>query len=436
MSIGQRVKRYIVMFAGIYCISLGVALLTKSSLGTSAISVIPYTLSIPLTQLSYGTWVALFNAALVVAQIFMARERNWFDLIQQFVLCLFFGSFVDVAMLTLSAWTPQAYALRFATLLAGVCVLAFGAYLTLISHVGVMAGDGFSRALAGVLHREFGTARVISDSTMAATAALLNFALFGQLVSVREGTVVSAVCTGLVVGFYSKHLKAFEYALLPGNRAEAEEQAAASAAVPEGNFVVTIAREYGSGGREIGRAIADRLGVRFYDGEIIARMTAQGFSGDEVAAYEERLRTGSALEAFYRAYAGGEAVSEEDLPEAERLFRAQERVIREIAAEGDCVIVGRLANWILRGRANTLCLFVRGDIDDKVAHVVERDGVPREAAQAMIEKVNRERAGHCRFCTGTAWDDSRNYDVTVNSSRYGIERTGEILASLAEAARA
>lgn len=107
MSIGQRVKRYIVMFAGIYCISLGVALLTKSSLGTSAISVIPYTLSIPLTQLSYGTWVALFNAALVVAQIFMVRERNWFDLIQQFVLCLFFGSFVDVAMLTLSAWTPR-----------------------------------------------------------------------------------------------------------------------------------------------------------------------------------------------------------------------------------------------------------------------------------------------------------------------------------------
>ena len=81
MSLGQRAKRYVVMFAGIYCISLGVALLTKSNLGTSAISVIPYTLSIPLAQLSYGTWVALFNAALVVAQIFMVRERNWFDLI-------------------------------------------------------------------------------------------------------------------------------------------------------------------------------------------------------------------------------------------------------------------------------------------------------------------------------------------------------------------
>lgn len=436
MSLGQRAKRYVVMFAGIYCISLGVALLTKSNLGTSAISVIPYTLSIPLAQLSYGTWVALFNAALVVAQIFMVRERNWFDLIQQFVLCLFFGTFVDLAMLTLAAWAPQAYALRLATLIVGVCVLAFGAYLTLISHVGVMAGDGFTRALSGVLHREFGTARVMSDCTMTATAVLLNVLLFGQLVTVREGTVVSAVCTGLVVGFYNKHLKAFECALLPGNRTEAEARNAAEAAVPAGTFVVTIAREYGSGGREIGQAIAERLGVPFYDGEIIARMTAKGFSSDEVAAYEERLRTGSALEAFYRAYAGGEAVPEEDLPEAERLFHAQERVIREIAAEGDCVIVGRLANWILHDEANTLSIFVRGAIDDEVAHVIARDGIPREAARAMIEKVNRERAEHCRFCTRTAWDDSRNYDITVNSSRYGIERTGEILATLAEAARA
>lgn len=77
MSLGQRIKRYIVMFAGIYGISLGVALLTKSNLGTSAISVIPYTLSVPLTQLSYGTWVALFNAALVVAQISWCARAPW-----------------------------------------------------------------------------------------------------------------------------------------------------------------------------------------------------------------------------------------------------------------------------------------------------------------------------------------------------------------------
>lgn len=218
MGWSERVRRYAVMLLGVFAISMGVALITKSATGTSAISVVPYTLSLALPALSYGAYVALFNALLVALQAALLRGRSdWFDLAQQLVLCFFFGSFVDLSMFLLGWFDPQAYPARLATLGLGVVVLAFGAYLTLISHVGVMAGDGFARALSRVTGREFGIMRVASDTTMAAVAVALNLALFRALVSVREGTVVTALFTGLLVGLFSRHLKGFEHALLPTN---------------------------------------------------------------------------------------------------------------------------------------------------------------------------------------------------------------------------
>lgn len=436
MKAPERIWRYVIMFAGIFFISMGVALLTKSDLGTSAISVIPYTISLVLPQLSYGTYVALFNGLLVVLQIvLLRRECNWFDIVQQMVLCMFFGSFVDVSMWILTFYEPQAYALRFATLLVGVVVLAFGAYLTLISRVGVMAGDGFSRALSRVSGREFGLMRVCSDSSMMVIAAVMNLALFGTLVSVREGTVVSAVCTGFVVGFFNRHLGALEHLLLPKNAEDdAAAAQAATTAVPRGNFVVTISRQYGSGGREIGRAIADQLGISFFDSEIIARMAAEsGLPARFVEESEQRIRS-TALEWFNEGYAGAMQTGE-NASIASRLFEAETKVIRQLAAEGDCVIVGRLANHILLDHDNTLDLFIMAPLASRIEHATARDGLTEEEARAKIEKVDRERAEHCRHFAHVEWGDARNYDFSVNTSKYGIGETGAILAELARVAR-
>jgi uncharacterized membrane protein YczE/cytidylate kinase len=434
MSVGERVRRYIVMFAGVFAISFGIALLTKSTLGTSAISVIPYTISILVPQLSYGTWVALFNMLLAASQIILLRkDADLFDIVQQLVLSAIFGSLVDVGMFLLSWYDPQAYVLKFATLICSILVLAFGAYLTLISHVGVMAGDGFTRALTKVTGKEFGNVRVISDSTMALTAVVINLIAFGGLVSVREGTVVSALCTGLVVGFCNKHLTRFEYAILPTNRPQEQPGKAEGAGrvhAPAGTLVVTIAREYGSGGREIGRTVADKLRIPYYDSELIEMMSAEsGFSPEDVKRDDQAVDKSSALLRFYDAYAG--AVADEDVPRVRKMFEADQRVIRRIASEGSCVIVGRLANWILKDDVDTFDVFVYANMDDKIDHVVERDGVPREQARELIDKVNRQRAEHCQYCTGTTWGSPENYDIVVNSSSGGIEETGLMVAQMA-----
>lgn len=433
MPWGERIRRYLICFLGIFCISFGVALFTKSGTGTSAISVIPYTLSELFHQLSYGTWVCLFNMLLALSQAaLLRRDTDWFDICQQLVFALIFGSIVDLSMWILTYLSPAVYWQCLIVMALSIPILALGAYLTLISRVGVMAGDGFARAVSRVTGKEFALVRVISDSTMALTAVVICLAVWGQLVTVREGTVVGALLTGTCVGWYSKHLKRFEYAILPKNKAQ-DTAAREQAQVPAENFVVTVSREYGSGGREVGRLIAERLGVPCYDAQIINDMAAEeGFSVKYVAANEQKV-TSSARETFYRLYAG--AVPDQDMSQVEQLYHAEQRVIKRLAAQGSCVIVGRLANYILRTHENRLDLFIRANMSDKIEHVMERDHLNRSAAQAKISKVDHDRAEHCRYFTHREWGDARNYDATMNTSRYGIQQTGQALAEMAAAAR-
>lgn len=214
----ETIRRYIVLFTGILFIALGVSMFTKSGLGTSAISVIPLTFSLQFTQLSYGTWVALFNILLLALEWAMLRaEMPIREVVQQLFFALVFGSVVDLTMFLLFFLNPDAYWQRLLVVLASCFVMAFGVYLTLICRVGVMAGDGFARALAGKIGLSFAKTRVISDTTMLLIAVALCMAWFGELLSVREGTVIVALCCGAIVGFYTKHFKALEYCLLPFN---------------------------------------------------------------------------------------------------------------------------------------------------------------------------------------------------------------------------
>ena len=214
----ETLRRYVVLFAGIFFIALGVSMFTKSGLGTSAISVIPLTLSLKFTQLSYGTWVALFNILLVGLEWLMLRSAMpKREIVQQLFFALIFGSVVDLTMFLLWFLNPDAYWQRLAVVAASCFVMAFGVYLTLICRVGVMAGDGFARTLAGKLGKSFAFTRVCSDTTMVLIAVGLCMFWFGSLLSVREGTVIVALVCGAIVGFYTKHFKRLEYLLLPFN---------------------------------------------------------------------------------------------------------------------------------------------------------------------------------------------------------------------------
>jgi cytidylate kinase len=273
-----------------------------------------------------------------------------------------------------------------------------------------------------------GAVRMASDSTMAVIAAIMNLVAFHALVTVREGTVVSALGAGLVVGFFNKHLMGFEYALLP-NRPTEEQQGQGEDSAPAGTLVVTIAREFGSGGHAIGRIVADELGVPFYDSELIAMMAEEGDMDETYVARNDQALRSSALERFYDAYAG--SVADEDRSRVRRMFEADERVVRQLAARGSCVIVGRLANWILRDSVPTFDVFVRADERDKARRVARREGISLEQSQRRVEKVDHERSEHCRYCTDTEWGAAENYDIVVNSSVLGVDETAHMLVGMA-----
>ena len=324
-------------------------------------------------------------------------------------------------MTVLSGFAPQAYLIKMISLLIGCTILAFGAYLQVIADVVMLPGDAFIRMITKILHKEYGVVRVISDSSMTVISGILCIIVLGKLSGVREGTVIAALIVGNMVRLFTLKFEKLTFFLLPENRKIEQDVIS----IPEQNFVITISREFGSGGREIGKKIADRLGIAYYDSELV-RMIARksGYEEEFVANNDEEI-SNSLLHDFYTWYTA--AISEADIPKLEQLFLAEEKVLKEIVAKESCVIVGRLANYILREHKNSLHVFLCADMDVKIHHVMQRDGLSKEAAKMRIKKVEKERAEHCRYFSHTEWGESKNYDIAIKSSKYGLEKTTDIL---------
>jgi cytidylate kinase len=159
------------------------------------------------------------------------------------------------------------------------------------------------------------------------------------------------------------------------------------------DVVITIGRQYGSGGRLIGKEVAERLGVPFYDKELIELAAKEsGYSPEFIKANEQRSTFGF----LSNLAAQGFSYSKDTLPPADTLFIAQCKVIQDVSDNGPCVIVGRCADYILRDRADAFHVFIRSDLPHAIKRVTEDYGVPADQAEAEIKRINKTRAAHCR----------------------------------------
>jgi len=180
------------------------------------------------------------------------------------------------------------------------------------------------------------------------------------------------------------------------------------------NTVITIAREYGSGGRIIGQKLAEILGFSFYDKELI-EMAAEkiGFSTDYVKENEEK-KMFSFLSNFY-------GVSGE-LPASDQIFIAQSGVIKEIASRENCVIVGRCADYVLSDNPNCLNIFIHAPIEERARRVFEEYDEDAPNLMAYIMKVDKKRASYYNYMTQNKWGKAENYHLSINST-LGIDLT-------------
>jgi cytidylate kinase len=191
------------------------------------------------------------------------------------------------------------------------------------------------------------------------------------------------------------------------------------------NRSVVINREYGSGGREVGRIICERTGVSFYDSRILQEAASlRGLPPDQLASFDERVVTGQFFDMSIIAGIDSETFS---LPY--RMYGAIADVITEAARRAPAVFIGRCADRILRDAGLPFrSVFVYStDIDRKIARAVEVDGVPRKHAERHIARMDKARERYQQFFTGTRFGDPREYDLCVNTARLGYQACADII---------
>ena len=197
-------------------------------------------------------------------------------------------------------------------------------------------------------------------------------------------------------------------------------------------LIITIGREYGSGGHEIGRLLAEKLGISFYDKQIISLAAEKsGLSPEFITNNEQRVRSGFMQNlAASAAYQSG-FFSSQYLPLSETIFISQAQVIRDIAAKERAVIVGRCADYVLSGRKNTINVFIHAPIEDRVRRIMALYQLSEADAMKAIATSDKERGNHYFRYTDRKWGKAQNYDLSVNSSLLGIDGTVEMLADIA-----
>lgn len=199
----DKFKRYLVFMIGLYVNSLGVALITKASLGTSPISSIPYVLSLNF-PMTLGTFTIFFNVLLILLQIILLRKNFKLEHLLQLPVTVAFGYFIDLSMIMLNFIRPESYLMKVIYLLIGCVVLGFGVYLEVLANVVMLPGESFIRAVVFIWHTEFGITKIIFDSSMTIIAGLMSFLLAHHLDGVREGTIIAALLVGYFARMFGK----------------------------------------------------------------------------------------------------------------------------------------------------------------------------------------------------------------------------------------
>lgn len=209
-------RRYFVFVLGLFIISLGVSMATKSGLGSSPVTSVPYSLSLILPFLTIGNWSIVINLALVAAQWVLLKGRmRPFDIGLQLFATFIFGYFVDFSMFLLQWLEPGLYLLRILCLISGCAVLALGVSFQLMAGVAMLPPESFVKLVAQLIGNEYGNIKVVFDLSMSGIAAVLCLLFRGQLDGVREGTLIAALLVGTIAKFYGRHNAGLKALLLP-----------------------------------------------------------------------------------------------------------------------------------------------------------------------------------------------------------------------------
>ncbi|MDD3369805.1 MAG: cytidylate kinase-like family protein [Lachnospiraceae bacterium] len=198
--------------------------------------------------------------------------------------------------------------------------------------------------------------------------------------------------------------------------------------------VITIGRQFGSGGREIGKKLAERFDIPYYDKELLTRAAQEsGFCEEMIKNHDERPTNSFLYNLVMDTYSFGyNASAFVDMPISHKVFLAQFDTIKKIADEGACVIVGRCADYALDEYKNCLKVFVHGREDMKIKRIMERHQLDEAKAKDLMIKTDKQRQSYYNYYSSKKWGRADSYDMTINSSVLGVDGTVDLLAQFVE----
>ena len=188
-------------------------------------------------------------------------------------------------------------------------------------------------------------------------------------------------------------------------------------------IVITLSREYGSGGRYVGRLIADKLGIKLYDKDFVIKVAEEtGLSQEYIEENEQKRSAFAPLNNGYYS----------EFNNSDELFAKESELIKEIADKESCVIIGRCADSILADRKNVVKVFVYSNMEDKIERAIKYYNMDKEKAEKEIERIDKQRGNHYKYYTGKEWKNFSNYDICVNSDALGVEKTADMICEMVE----
>lgn len=426
----ELLRRYLTFVIALFIIAFGTSLSIRANLGSSPISCPPYVLSlVPGNTWTMGEYVICMHIFFILSQILLLRKNYQLIQLLQIAVSLLFGVYTDLTMwmtgLFMFDSSTMGYIMRCVQLCVGGGLLAYGIALEVKCDVLMLAGEGFPLAISKVVHADFGKVKMFSDTGLVIVGAIFCFIFFGSWHwdMIGVGTLFSMFYVGFMVRKFSPHFKWIEPFLnITPQPVCATPKVARTAESP---LVITVSREYGSGGHEIGEKVAKRLGIKLYDKYLIDETAEElGCSYSFVRENEQNISTRKLWELIFtdKSVPMSMNPSKDDA-----IFVSQSRTIHKLAMQESCVIIGRCANWVLKDDKNSFHVFVCSDIDRAVTRVTGYINSGTENAKEQIRKINKARANHYWQYTGGDWTDARNYDLVVNSSKISIDEIVDLI---------
>lgn len=415
------VYRYAVLFVGLWILTFGVALSTKADIGISPLSSAPYVLS-TVWSWTMGDITIAMHIVFIATQIILLKKKTPMNVLLQIPVAFVFGYFTDMTLDLVADMPPPTYLGALSLCVISCVFTAIGVYLEFKAEVAVLAGEGLTIAFVKRFGWRFGSVKIWVDCVMSLTACLCCLFVSGNFTGLGEGTFICAVSVGLIIRWAEK---LFPRLAEPWNfsfkKSGTKKKNVYAADAP---LVFSIDREYGSGGHVIGEIIAKKLGIDFYDNELIEMTAARsGLTPEYIRKNEQQLAAAFLGELYAQNY----VYSPDELPPADAVFLSQSKIIRELAAQRSCVIVGRCANFILKGRPNLYSVFLHASPQERKERLIRNYGVAPERATEEMNRMDTRRRKHCRFFTGCDFGDVRAYDSVIDTSGKTPEETANYI---------